>query len=157
MEVNGEIVSSTLIRNALLSGEIEQVNNMLNRPYYINFAVKHGKSLGRTLGTPTINQVYPDNMCTPKEGVYITITNIEGKKYPSATGFGTRPTVNGTTHTSETFIEGFTGDLYNKNIKVEFYKYLYKPQKFDTLQQLSDMILSSAAASKEYFKENGII
>ncbi|MEG1782659.1 MAG: riboflavin biosynthesis protein RibF [Oscillospiraceae bacterium] len=154
---DGEVVSSSAIRLALENGNIEKANKMLGRPYSIDFCVVHGKKLGRTIGTPTINQIYPANMCYPKEGVYLSCTTVDEKKYPSATGFGTRPTVNGVGLTSETYIKGFDGDLYYRNIKVEFFAYLFAPQKFDDLSQLSAMILLSADKAEEYLKENALI
>ena len=155
--LDGETVSSTAIRKALSEGNIEKANAMLGRPYAVKLNVVHGKKIGRTMGTPTINQVYPDGMCTPKDGVYITCTTVDGKKYPSATGLGSRPTVNGLGQTCETFILGFEGDLYYKEIQVEFYSYLFAPQKFENLQQLGDMIYSSAVKSAEYLAKNGIL
>ena len=155
--LDGETVSSTAIRNALEEGNMEKAARMLGRPYSVKLPVLHGKKIGRTMGTPTINQVYPDGMCTPKDGVYITCTTVDGKKYPSATGLGSRPTVNGLGQTCETFILGFEGDLYYKEIQVDFYSYLFAPKKFDSLQQLGDMIYSSAEKSCEFLTKNGII
>lgn len=154
---DGKIVSSTCIREFLAEGDIENANAMLGRPYSVKFPVVHGKKIGRTIGTPTINQIYPDSMCTPKEGVYITCTTVDGVKYPSATGFGSRPTVNGVNQTCETFILGFNGDLYDQNIKVEFYSYLYATRKFDSLSRLGKMIADSAEKSKEYLTARGIL
>lgn len=155
--INGETVSSTAIRNALRRGDMEKANEMLGRPYSVKLNVVHGKKIGRTMGTPTINQIYPDGMCTPKDGVYLTCTTVEGIKYPSATGLGSRPTVNGIGQTCETFILGFDGDLYYKDIQVEFYRYLFAPRKFENLQQLGDMIYSSALKAKEYLEEKNIL
>lgn len=155
--LDGEIVSSTAIRNALAQGDMEKASRMLGRPYGVNFEVVHGKKIGRTIGTPTINQLYPATMCSPKPGVYITCTTVDGKKYPSATGLTNRPTVNGTGYTCETFILGFEGDLYNQNVQVEFHSFLFEARKFDSLQQLGDMIYSSAVKAKEYLEEKGII
>ena len=155
--IDGETVSSTAIRNALAEGNMEKAALMLGRQYSEKQPVEHGKKIGRTMGTPTINQVYPDGMCTPKDGVYITCTTVDGKKYPSATGIGSRPTVNGLGQTCETFILGFQGDLYYKEIQVDFYSYLFAPQKFENLQQLGDMIYSSAEKSSEFLTKNGII
>ncbi len=155
--LDGETVSSTAIRNALAQGDIEKANKMLGRPYSTKLKVVHGKKIGRTMGTPTINQIYPDGMCTPKDGVYITCTTVDGKKYPSATGIGNRPTVNGLGQTCETFILNFEGDLYYKEIEVEFYSYLYGPKKFDSLKQLGEMIYSSAEKSSEYLAKIGVI
>lgn len=154
---DGEMVSSTRIRNLLREGDIERANIMLGAPYSVNFSVVHGKKIGRTIGTPTINQIYPEGMCTPKEGVYITCTTVDGVKYPSATGFGSRPTVNGTNQTCETYILGFDGDLYGQNIQVEFYSYLYPTRKFDSLQQLGEMIQNSALKAKDYLEKKGVL
>ena len=153
----GQIVSSTEIRNCLAEGEMEKVAHLLGRPYGVDFEVVHGKELGRTLGTPTINQIYPDSMCSPKSGVYITCTTVDGKKYPSATGLGSRPTVNGVGQTCETFILGYKGDLYGQNIQVDFYYYLYPSKKFDTLDQLGQMILDSADMAKKYLTEKVVL
>ena len=155
--LEGEIVSSTAIRDALAQGDMEKASRMLGRPYGVNFEVVHGKKIGRTIGTPTINQLYPATMCSPKPGVYITCTTVDGKKYPSATGLTNRPTVNGTGYTCETFILGFEGDLYNQNVQVDFHSFLFEARKFDSLQQLGDMIYSSAVKAKEYLEEKGII
>lgn len=155
--LDGEIVSSTAIRDALAQGDMEKASRMLGRPYGVNFEVIHGKKIGRTIGTPTINQLYPATMCSPKPGVYITCTTVDGKKYPSATGLTNRPTVNGTGYTCETFILGFEGDLYNQNVQVDFHSFLFEARKFDSLQQLGDMIYSSAVKAKEYLEEKGII
>ena len=157
VELDGVTVSSTEIRTALENGDIENANSMLGRTYAIDFEVVHGKKLGRTLGTPTINQIFPNSMCTPKEGVYITVTEVNGERYPSATGFGNRPTVNGNSLSCETTLAGFSGDLYKKNIKVEFYKYLYATQKFENVQQLKDMIQSALKKSCDFADSNNTL
>ena len=107
-------VSSTRIRTALEGGDIPAANAMLGMPYAIRFEVQHGAGLGHTLGVPTINQLYPEGFQLPRSGIYITRTHIGGVWYPSATGLGSRPTVNddATKVTCETFIPGFSGDLY---------------------------------------------
>ena len=157
VELGGVTVSSTEIRNALADGNIDFANRMLGRPYSIDLEVVHGKKLGRTLGTPTINQIYPNSMCTPKEGVYITVTEVNGKRYASATGFGNRPTVNGDNLSCETTLADFSGDLYKKNIKVEFYSYLYPTQKFENVQQLKDMIQSALEKSCSFAQTKNIL
>lgn len=102
-------VSSTRIRTALEGGDVPAANAMLGMPYAIRFAVQHGAGLGRTLGVPTINQIYPAGFQMPRYGIYITRTRIGDTWYPSATGLGTRPTVNSdeTKVTCETFIPDF--------------------------------------------------
>lgn len=151
-----EYVSSTLIREHLSAGEIEKANRLLGRPYSVELPVRHGKRNGHLMGTPTINQVFPASMCTPKEGVYISATVVDGIRYPSATGFGNRPTVNGTSPTCETYILGFEGDLYDREVKVEFYSYLFPVRKFDSLEELGKMIRDAREASERYLEENGV-
>ncbi len=150
VELDGITVSSSEIRKALAEGDIPFANSMLGRPYTIDFKVVHGKKLGRKMGTPTINQIYPDSMCTPKEGVYITATVVDGVRYPSATGYGDRPTVNGTYQSCETTIADFDGDLYEKNVKVEFCRYLFPTQKFENISQLAEMIEKALEQSRQY-------
>ncbi len=152
----GEPVSSTRIRAALKAGDIPAANAMLGRPYEIQFPVQRGKRLGHTLGFPTINQVFPADRQPPAFGVYITQTWLDGVWYPSATGFGTRPTVNGDSPTCETFITGFDGDLYNKRVTVQFYERLAAVQKFESPAVLAEAVQRWAADARRYFaqKEN---
>ena len=147
-------VSSTRIRTALEGGDIPAANAMLGMPYAIRFAVHHGAGLGRTLGVPTINQIYPNGFQMPRFGIYITRTKIGDQWYPSATGLGTRPTVNAdeTKVTCETFIPDFSGDLYGTDPVVEFHAYLSPSKKFETLDQLRDCINHAAQRAKEYFE-----
>lgn len=149
----GERVSSTRIREALAAGIIEDVNTMLGRPYEIDLPVQHGRKLGSTLGFPTINQHIPAFMQTPREGVYITETEVNEVRMPSVTGYGSRPTVNGAEPTCETFIPGFTGDLYEKTIKVLFYKRIADTKKFDSTEELAAAVLGWAGEAREYLAE----
>ncbi len=148
-----ELVSSTRIRATLEAGDVPAVKAMLGRPYCIDFPVKHGKGLGRTLGFPTINQIYPQGFLQPKFGIYITRVCVDGRWYAGATGFGTRPTVNETGEgaTCETFIPGYTGELYEQSPRVEFYEYIAPSRKFDTLQELTDCVNDAAARALAYF------
>ncbi len=149
----GKPVSSTRIRSALSGGDIPAVNAVLGQPYAVRFPVQHGAGLGRTLGFPTINQVFPAGYQLPRFGVYITRTYIGGKWYPSATGLGTRPTVNDDAAkvTCETFIADFEGDLYGETPYVEFYAYLAPSRKFAALEQLKACIEDAAQQAKSYF------
>ena len=148
-------VSSTRIRTALEGGDIPAANAMLGMPYAIRFTVHHGAGLGRTLGVPTINQIYPQGFQLPRYGIYITRTKIGEHWYPSATGLGTRPTVNSDESkvTCETFIPGFTGDLYGTDPVVEFHAYLSPSKKFDTLDELRGCIDHAAKRAQEYSAE----
>ncbi len=154
VKLDNEIVSSSLIRQCLENGDMQKAKKLLGRYYSIDFEVLHGKKLGRTIGTPTINQVYPDTMCMPKQGVYTTGVYINDKIYPASTGISKRPTVMGEDITCETYILGFSGDLYAKNIKLEFYDFILETKKYNSLDELSCMIKSVAEKSKKYLENN---
>ncbi len=150
-----EAVSSTRIRALLAEGRIAEANQLLGEPYAIDFAVQHGRGLGNTLGYPTINQVYPAGMLAPPQGVYITAAYIDGRWVPAATGFGSRPTVNGHTVTCESFLCRWQGDVYGSNVRVAFFQYLWPIQKYDTLAELQNCIQRAADASCVRFDSTG--
>lgn len=154
-QFEGKAVSSSRIRDALQNGDIPAANAMLGMPYSVRFPVQHGKGLGHTLGVPTINQIYPDGYQLPRFGIYITRTCVDGVWYPSATGFGTRPTVNSDESkvTCETIITNFSGDLYGKAPIVEFYAYLMPSRKFSGLEELKACIEHAEERAKAYFAE----
>ena len=153
----GQSVSSTRIRAALEAGDLADANAMLGRPYRIDFPVRHGQGLGRTLGFPTINQIFPDGFIQPRYGIYITRVQVNGAWYPGATGLGTRPTVNltGKNPTCETFIPGFAGDLYGAAPALEFYEYLAPSRKFPSVEALRACVQDAAAKAAAYFAPGG--
>lgn len=152
VSVNNVPVSSTLIREKIQNGEIEDILNYTS-PYSINSQVIEGKKLGRTIGVPTINQLIPDEKITPKKGVYITECEIGEDVYPAITNVGTRPTVeNNGKENMETYIIGYEGDLYYSYIRVNFYRRLRDEIKFSSLDELKKQIESDIEKAKEYFK-----
>lgn len=153
----GEKVSSSRIRAALEAGDIPAANAMLGRPYAIDFEVAHGKGLGRTLGMPTINQRFPPGFQLPRQGVYATRVLLGEKWLPSVTGLGSRPTVNDdvTDVTCETFIPGFSGQVYGRRVPVEFLRYLDAPRRFENTGQLRAAVMGWAQASLDWFDRRG--
>ena len=149
----GETVSSTRIRAALAAGDIPAANAMLGRPYAIDFEVRHGKGLGRTLGMPTINQVFPAGFAQPRYGVYATRVWLDGAPHAGATGFGVRPTVDpsGQNPTCETFIPGFAGRVYGLRVRVEFLRRIADSQKFATTEELRAAVMGWADAAAAVF------
>ena len=154
-QYHGQTVSSTRIRAALEEGRVEDANAMLGAPYAIDWTVTHGKGVGTSrLGTPTINQNYPAGALQPCCGVYITRILLDGQWYPAATGLGRRPTVDAAADaavTCETYVPDFSGNVYGAAPVLEFYKYLCPVRKFNSMQELTDLILHAAAESKAYF------
>lgn len=146
---DGIPVSSTAIRKALSDGDIKLANALLGRPFSIEMPVIHGKSMGKSLGFPTINQSYPDGLVMLKHGVYACETYIDGKKYKTVTDVGVKPTVGSDSVCCESFILDYDGDLYGRTITVYFTGYLRPEQKFASLELLSAQIAKDAKTVKE--------
>ena len=158
VEYMGEPVSSTRIRTAIKNGDIESANVMLGREFSYDFLVVHGDARGRTIDSPTINQFFTDDFIVPEYGVYASYSVIDGKKYPSVTNIGIRPTIEGySKERSETNIVGYEGDLYDKNIDVHLLKKIRGEIKFSDLDGLKNQIAKDREVSKTISKEKGII
>lgn len=155
---DGRCISSTEIRKALAEGDMTTANNMLGRHFSYNFTVVHGDERGRVLGSPTINQFFTPDFQVPQYGVYASYTEVEGKKYPSVTNIGIRPTIGNSERRSETHILGFEGDLYDMDIEVFLVKKLREERQFSSLDELKDQIMSDRNSALEILKgvkENG--
>ncbi len=135
-KINGEIVSSTLIRKFLSNGRIEAANSMLGYNFCVKSDVVHGNEIGRTLGFKTANVAYPAELIDLASGVYEVDTNY-GK---GVANFGTRPTINGSSKVLEVHILNFDDDIYGKNITVEFKRMIRKEKKFASLNDLKNQI-----------------
>lgn len=144
----GELISSSRIREALSEGRVEEAAQMLGRPFSYCFEVVHGRELGRQMGTPTINQYFPLNFLIPAYGVYASVTEIEGKTYASVTNIGVKPTVGSNKPLSETWIIGYYGDLYGKHIRVSLISYMRKECRFDSIDSLKKAIHHDGVTSK---------
>lgn len=140
VEKDGIRVSSTHIRALLERGDLEQANRYLGHWHILSGTVCHGKALGRTIGIPTANLLYPHSLVQLPYGVYATRVTVEGKTFPAVTNVGNRPTVNGENVTVESYLIGFDGDLYGKQIRVEFLRFVRKEQKFESLAALHQQI-----------------
>lgn len=138
--VDGETVSSTKIRELLKNGEIERANALLAEDFSFTERVIHGDERGRTIGFPTINQKYPQALVKLKFGVYKTKVRYKNKEYNAITNIGIRPTYKSEYVISETYIIGFTGDLYGKTVTVKPVSFLREEIKFSSLEQLKKQI-----------------
>lgn len=154
---DGATISSTRIRALLEQGEAEQASALLGRPYSMTAEIVHGKSLGRKMGIPTINQNLPEKMLVPLHGVYITSCLIDGKRYEGITNVGTHPTVDNKAPVNiETFLLNFSGDLYKKDAEIFFLKYLRPEIQFDSTDALTAQINKDIQLAREYFGKVGI-
>ncbi len=143
-EIEGETVSSTKIRNALLSGELEFANKMLNRYYFLDGIVIEGAKRGRTLGFPTANlKLVEDNKLVPMNGVYLVRVTLQDDSnlYYGVANIGLRPTFNHVDEPiTEVFILEFDKEIYGKNITVEFINRLRDEKKFSSKDELEKNI-----------------
>lgn len=152
VEVHGRTVSSTLIRQLLQKGDVEEARAFLGHPHCLGGEVVHGRQLGRQLGTPTANLLLPDGVLAPAFGVYATAVVIGGRKYPAVTNVGVRPTVDGGGKiTVEPWILDFEDNLYGKTIRVDFYRFLRPEWKFGSLEELRQAILKNAEETRAFF------
>lgn len=141
--LDGQIISSTRIREHIRRGEIEQANRLLGYDLWYRLPVVRGNEIGRTINFPTINQIIPDTNIIPRHGVYKSYVEIDGKQYHGVTNIGIKPTVvrhDGTGTVMETHIIGYSGDLYGQNIAVALVRFIRPEVKFPGLEELKQQI-----------------
>lgn len=135
-------VSSSVIKEYLSEGLVEKANELLGYKYFIMGRVSEGKHNGRLIDTRTINITPKNEKILPKNGVYKSKTYIDNEVYKSITNIGTNPTVkNDSQILVETHIFDFNQYIYNKDVKVEFEKFIREEKKFANLQELKSQIL----------------
>ena len=146
--LGGERVSSSEIRRLLSAGEVRRANLFLGKPYMIMKEVSEGARLGRTLGFPTANQLFGNGQLVPKFGVYASRTLTDGKWYPSMTNIGVKPTVEyGGSPLAETYIHGFSGDLYGRTLQVVLLEFIRPEKRFASVETLKEQINSDVSAA----------
>lgn len=140
----GKKISSTLIRSAVEQGDIPLANRLLGRPFGFSLPVIHGNHIGHSLGTPTINQALPDGFVRPRFGVYAAWCQVEGSFYHGVANIGVKPTVGSDRVLAETWMPGFSGDLYGKPVRLFLLSFLRPERKFPSLDALKAEILENA-------------
>ena len=145
---DGEVVSSTLIRRALADGDTRKVESLMGRRFQIAGKVIVGDRRGQTLGFPTANLSIRPQQALPGNGIYATITHIEGGRYPSVTSVGTRPTFGDGEKTVETYVLNYREDLYGREIRVEFVQKLRDEKRFASAEELRRQIERDVRAAE---------
>jgi riboflavin kinase/FMN adenylyltransferase len=129
------VVSSSAIRKALERGDVVAAARGLGRNYSVRGRVISGRRLGRTLGVPTANiALEPTNRLA--HGIYAVVARVEGRVFPAVASFGTRPTVDDGPPLLEVHLLDFNGDLYGREMEVEFIERIREERKFDTIPSL---------------------
>lgn len=146
-------VSSTAIREALASDELNSAAEMLGRDYSISGRVSHGRKLGRTIGFPTAN--IPLKRCvSPVSGVYVVeALGLGGKPIGGVANIGNRPTVNGVRQQLEVHLFDFQANLYGKQLEIVLLHKLRDEHKFDSFEALKQQIELDAEAARVWLRQ----
>lgn len=153
--VDGEAVSSSVIRIAIVSGNCELASKMLGRNYSLSGVVASGEKRGRDIGFPTAN-VEPDFPVTvPENGIYATVVEVDGVTHNAATSIGVRPTFETDGgRTIEAYLLDFDGDLYTKRLRIEFVQRLRPEVAFDSVEQLVDQMNKDVEQTRQVLANN---
>ncbi len=138
--INGEIVHSTLIRRAMAQGDMMKVERLMGRYFELSAKVVLADKRGQRLGFPTANLDIRPGQALPGNGVYATITQVEGKQFASATNIGICPTFESGKRTVETHLLAYEGNLYGKELQIKFMRKLRDEKRFASSKQLKAQI-----------------
>ncbi len=156
--INGEIVSSTQIRQLLLAGEVRQATEFLGRYPSLSSEIVQGAQRGHTIGFPTANFAVPAERLLPANGVYATFVQLPGaaQRRASVTNVGIRPSFAGTEQTVETYIFDFEQNLYGQRLTLEFVERLRPEKKFNSINELVAQITHDAQEARTLLAKEAI-
>ena len=140
LNVEGEKVSTTLIKSLLEKGDMQKANKFLGRNYTLCGTVVKDRQVGKQLGFPTANILIDSQKFAIKDGVYSGVVDVYGKAYKSIINYGARPTFDLDKKVVEAHLIGFDGDLYGKQIEVEFLRFMREIQKFTSAEKLIEQL-----------------
>ena len=151
VQYEGREVSSTYVREEVAKGKMELVHQLLGIPYHVGGTIVHGRKLGRTLVMPTVNQIPPKEKLLPPNGVYYSYVMLEGKKMPSITNIGTKPTVkNDIVMGVETYIYNFNESVYGEELEVYLLSFKRPEMRFESVEALKQQMAEDIAAGRKY-------
>lgn len=142
---DGDAISSTRVRQAVANGDMELAAHLLGRPFSVELPVMNGDHRGRQWGIPTLNQVFPADFVVPRYGVYASLVVVGEHQYHAVTNVGVHPTVGGVCEPqAETWIQGFSGELYGQTIQVLLIRFLREERCFSDVEALKAQIAADA-------------
>ncbi len=147
-KISNQTISSTLIRKKISKGNLKSANNLLKRPWCIRGKVIKGKRRGRKIGFPTCN-IRLFNYVIPKLGVYLVKVKNNNFNKNGIANIGFRPTFNGQNLLLEVNIFGINKNLYNKELNINFLKFIRPEKKFKNLEELKKQIKVDIARAKK--------
>lgn len=151
--VGGEAVSSSRVRAALFGGDVQTAADLLGRPYRLAGVVVSGAKRGRTIGFPTANLDRIETLI-PGEGVYAVRAIIDGQSWPAAANIGPNPTFGENARKIEIHLIGFSGDIYDKTLAVEFVVRLRETRPFEGVTALIEQLHADVAQAKRILSED---
>ncbi len=134
--INGAEISSTQIRALISEGNVSKANSLCCKPFSFCGEIIHGDARGRTIGFPTVNQIFPADLTVPKFGVYKSSVQICGKIYKGITNIGVRPTFAVSNILAETNIFDFNGEVYGEAAKITLIDFIRPEKKFSDVNEL---------------------
>ena len=150
--LEGQVVSSSVIRKLLLEGNVAHAARLLGRQYSISTYVEHGTGTGSRIGYPTANFAVTPNKLVPRNGVYAVWVDIDGHDYQGAMNVGYRPTFGENRLTVEAFILDFAGDIYHQDVRARFVQRIRDEKKFESVDALVAQISHDVERSRSILR-----
>jgi riboflavin kinase/FMN adenylyltransferase len=141
VELDGEIISSTHIRGLVAAGDVAAAGRFLGSPFHMRGTVAHGDKRGRTLGFPTANLVPDPRLVVPDHGIYACRAEVDGEQHVAAVNVGVRPTFKtGRGLLVEAYLLDFDGDIYDRELRLDFLERLRGERRFDSVDALVEQM-----------------
>jgi len=153
MMLDGQVVSSSAIRQALAQGDMKKVEKLTGRLFSLSGQVVSGDGRGRTLGFPTANLEMSAEQALPGDGVYATIARVDHQLMPSVTNIGVRPTFEGSKHLVETYILDYRGELLGQEFTIDLVDKIRDEKRFDTVEELKAQIKKDVEHARQILSE----
>ncbi|HEV3124189.1 MAG TPA: bifunctional riboflavin kinase/FAD synthetase [Candidatus Dormibacteraeota bacterium] len=151
-QLNGEVVSSSAIRRALLGGDVAAAARLLGRPYFFDSWVQRGAQRGTRLGFSTANLAITPNKCLPMRGIYAMWILVQGEWQAAATSVGYNPTFGGDHLTVEAYLLDFAGDIYRERLRAAFVARLRDERAFGNVEALAEQIAKDVTAARRQLR-----
>ncbi len=155
LKINGEVVSSTVIRKTLADGNMNKVQKLAGHPFSLYGQVVTGTGRGASLGFPTANLNIKPAQALPPDGVYASWAYIDGKAYQSLTNIGKNPTFGGGERTVEAYIVDYQGDLYGHELKIDIIERLRDEKRFNTAEELKKQMAQDVKQGRAILSSGG--
>ena len=155
--IDGQRVKSTIIRRLIGEGRMERASSFLGRYFSLSGEVVSGSGRGRGIGYPTANINPPEEIVSPARGVYAVMVDLEGKVFPGVANLGCRPTFNDSSLSMEVHLLDYQGDLYRRELQVEFISYLRPEISFSSPERLKERIGRDIISARRTLEERSLI